>query len=150
MLFDYRSKILVAVHTAADPSPEEWSRYCSAIERQRHEMRGTVVYTLGGGPSSRQRQEMRVAFHETPMAPVAILTRSAIVRGIITSINWFQGNQLVAFDPNDVDRALQYVGSQGAVIDRGEIIEMLSALAHELNIPAPPSFAQPTKRAAGA
>jgi len=137
MLFDFRDGIFVGVHTEAAPSAEEWQRHCVVIERERNATRGVLVFTLGGGPTTQQRHEMRAALHEVPAPPTAILTASTLVRGIITSLNWFLGNQVRAFEPSEVDRALRYLASAGTAIDREKVLETLSQLASKLSVVMP-------------
>lgn len=137
MLFDFRDGVFVGVHTAEAPSSEEWRRLCSDIERERLTTRGVLVFTLGGAPSTQQRQEMRAAIGDIAVPPCAILTASPLVRGIITSLNWFLGNQVKAFDPNDIERALRYVASGKAAIDPVQIVETLSQLASKLSVELP-------------
>lgn len=137
MLFDYREQIYVAVHSITDPSPAEWTHYCAQLERDRGQTRGCVVLTLGGAPSSKQRVELRDAYGDRGIPPTAVMTRSALARGIMTSLNWFSGNKLVAFDPNDFDRAMQYIATESGPFDRREISEAIWRLASKLEISLP-------------
>src|SRR5262245_14002748 len=95
MLWTYADGVLVVVHTAQVPTDDAWNAHCALIERVRRELRAVVVYADGGGPSSKQRQEMRRAL-QGAIPPVAILTNSVLVRGIVTSLNWFLSNHMVA------------------------------------------------------
>lgn len=137
MLFDFRDGIFVGVHTAEKPTSEEWRQHCSVIERERQATRGVLVFTLGGGPTTQQRHEMRAALHEVPAPPTAILTASPLVRGIITSLNWFLSNQVKAFEPAEIDRALKYLATGNAAIDRARVFETLSGLASRLSVELP-------------
>lgn len=137
MRFAYVQRIWVGVHGAQNPSDEEWSRHCAHIARVRHENRGVLVYTQGGGPSSKQRQQMRTALHDTPAPPTAILTDSTFVRGLITSLNWFLGNQVTAFEPAELERALGYLQRDGQTIPREEIVRTLVSLGQELQLKLP-------------
>jgi len=137
MLFSYLHGVFVGVHTANSPSAEEWREHCTVIERVRHETRGVLVYTQGGGPNTQQRQQMRAALHELPAPPTAILTASPWVRGIITSLNWFLGNRVAAFEPHDVDGALAHITRGDAPLKRDELVGVLSSLAQRLAVTLP-------------
>jgi hypothetical protein len=141
MRFAYVHRIFVGVHTPRNPSDEEWQRHCSHIERMRHDNQGVVVYTQGGGPTSTQRQRMRQALRETPAPPTAILTESAFIRGAITSLNWFLGNQVAAFEPAELARALTYLKLDGEPLAREEIVRALVSLASELQVQLPAAIA---------
>jgi hypothetical protein len=137
MRFSYVDRVFVGVHTAKNPRPAEWSAHCASIERLRNETRGCLVYTLGGGPSSKQREEMRVAFHEQPAPPTAIMTSSALVRGIITSLNWFLADKIAAFEPAELAAALQYLERGTGALDRDKLVSTLVSLADELALKLP-------------
>lgn len=138
MLFSFVSGVWVGVHTHQNPTVEEWRDYCARFERTRHDMRGVIVFTQGGGPSSRQREELRLAIGDTPVQPTAILSGSTFVRGIITSLNWFATNrQLAAFAPHDFEGALRYLAVDGASVDRAQIMSTMTSLAAQLRVPLP-------------
>jgi hypothetical protein len=137
MLFEYVDHIFVGVHTSEDPRDEEWERHCQNIEREGKTLRGLLVYTEGGGPTARHRKRLQRTFENLVIPPTAILTDSAMVRGIITSINWFADNQLAAFAPKDLSGALRYIARDGPALDTDKIVAMLARLAERLSVKVP-------------
>ncbi|HKU42739.1 MAG TPA: hypothetical protein VJR89_31490 [Polyangiales bacterium] len=138
MRFVFIDGIWVGVHTAAAPTAEEWQTHCLNIEQVRNDTRGVLVYTEGGGPSTGQRKEMRAALQGLAPPPSAILTDSALVRGIVTALNWtFGGEKIAAFPPGALPRALHYLERNGAAPKHGAITRALGVLANELSIELP-------------
>jgi hypothetical protein len=83
---------------------------------------------------------LRNALEGTKAPASAIMTGSAVVRGIITSINWFWNNQLAAFDPKDLTGALRYVADSGSVAPRDRVVDALVTLAMELSVQLPKTW----------
>lgn len=140
MRFVYVDGVFVGAHTAQAPRDDEWERHCKNLERERTRVLGVLVYTDGGGPTTHQRKLLRSALHDSPAPPTAIITNSLVVRGIITSLNWFANNQLAAFEPQDLDGALRHLQKNGAAIDKGKLVGSLRALASELSITLPTTW----------
>lgn len=138
MLYRYVDCILVGVHTSDNPREREWRQHCASLERLHHEMRGVLVYTDGGGPTGKQCQQLRLALHEHASPPAAILTSSAWVRGVISSLNWFLADQVAAFEPTDLDGALRYLARPDQRLLRDEIVQVLGVLATQLSVHLPP------------
>lgn len=138
--YEYVQGVFVCVNGTAPPSDEEWEAHCQDVERERNTIRGCLIYTAGGGPSSGQRQTLRDAFHETAMPPMSILTNSAAVRGIMTAISWFAGDRLKAFDPSDLNGALRHLEQGGAKTERAAVVHALGQLARRLSLQLPPSI----------
>ena len=99
---------LVVVHNPDPPAPTEWTLHCEGIAERRAEIRGVVVLAHGPGPNARQRHELAEAWAGTP-PPVAVMTRSTIVRGVLTALNWFMANRLEPFSEYDFAGAFAYV-----------------------------------------
>lgn len=138
MLFSFVDGVFVGVHTKDAPSAQDWRKHCLEIERRRNETRGVLVFTLGGGPSSKQREQMRDALHELKPPPTAILTGSGLVRGIVTALNWFfGGQQIAAFEPDRLHDALHYLEKNGASASQAQIQATLSQLAATLGVELP-------------
>lgn len=138
MAFRYVDRVAVMVHTAAAPDAAAWRAWCAAIPRIRMEGRGVLVFTAGGAPNSKQREEMRVALGDVPAPPVAIMTGSSpLVRNIITSLNWFFGHKLAAFAQDDLDGALRYLTHADYTPPRALLVQTLGELAHGLGVQLP-------------
>jgi hypothetical protein len=69
---------------------------------------GVIVVTDGPGLTSKQRS--MYAKHRSLLAqPTAIISSSAIVRGIVTAMSWLGGKHL-AFSPLKMDLAFDFLG----------------------------------------
>lgn len=128
----------VGVHTAKNPSNEAWFAHCREVERLRHVTRGALFYTQGGGPNSKQRQELRAALQGLDPPLSAIMTASQVVRGIVIGLNWFFRDPRVAvFAPDDFEGAFAFVSRGDATAPHDEILDALARLAGELGIETP-------------
>ncbi len=134
MRFRFALGYFVGVHTARAPSADAWTAHCADIERRRNETRGALVYTLGGGPDSKQREQLRSALHGLEAPPTAIMTASPLVRGIVTGLNWFfRDPGIAAFSHDDFNGALKYLSKNGAV-PTDQLLEVLVQLANEMGV----------------
>ena len=134
MRFRFAVGYFVGVHTATAPSADAWTAHCAEIVRRRYETRGALVYTLGGGPNSKQREQLRNALPGHQAAPTAIMTASPLVRGIVTGLNWFfRDPGIAAFPHDDFDGALRYLSKDGAV-PGDQLRDVLIQLADEMGV----------------
>ena len=134
MRFGTVEGVLVVVHTSVDPSDEEWTSQCQTVEKHGAELSAVLVYSEGGGPSTKQRSQMRHALGERTAPLTAIMTSSTVVRGIITSLNWFLDNRLSAFEPSELNRALAYIGFAEPSPARDALVRCLNDRAQELGV----------------
>lgn len=63
--------------------------------------------------------------------PIAVLTDSAVVRGIVTVGSWFFGNMMKGFPTTDLDGALRHLDVHDAV-ERGGILSILERCKKEV------------------
>jgi len=100
-----------------NPADLEWDKYLSFV--QGHLKPGsspvTLVSSSGGGPTPAQRERLNkmtktVGVEKT--LKVAVLTESAIVRGIATALSWFVSGYK-AFPPDEIGDALDFLGVSG-------------------------------------
>jgi len=90
MLWSVIDHVTVVVHDARQPMSEEWTAYVDHFRARVDGPHSVLVYTLGGGPSGMQRAELlEVMAHSERPTPVFIVSSSAVVRGIVTAMNWF-------------------------------------------------------------
>jgi hypothetical protein len=113
-------KILGNLHLVVvgeqDPTSPDWTAYIEAIRAE--ERRGidarqmrTLVFSDGGGPNVAQRKVARELLNGRS-TPLAIVTGSTLMRGMITSLRWF--NPLCrAFPPKEVGEAMRFLGIPG-------------------------------------
>ncbi|WP_163999675.1 STAS/SEC14 domain-containing protein [Pyxidicoccus caerfyrddinensis] len=98
--------VLVIAHDAQPPAQEEWVRYCDLISRYLPTLRAQFVLADGPGPNATQRQQaLNRGALGAVIPPTAVLTRSAMVRGIVTLFNWFTPRAMRAFPPEDLQAA---------------------------------------------
>ncbi|HTU59705.1 MAG TPA: hypothetical protein VMF89_14740 [Polyangiales bacterium] len=139
MVYRFVDGICIMVNTVTAPSDDEWNHHCKELETVHASLRGVLVFTAGGGPTSKQRERLRAAVPSS-IPPTAIMTDSALVRGIITSINWFVNNPLSAFDHDDLKGALRHIARGGATVDPAKVVGTLRELANELSVKLPTTW----------
>jgi hypothetical protein len=96
-----------------------------------------LVRTLGGGPSSSQRKELVQAMEAQAIrTSTAILTSSAIARGVLTGLSWFLSAERLpkTFPLDDVVAALTFLDVDAA--SEGGVRAELKRLAVSLELPA--------------
>lgn len=126
---------IVVVHTAAPPSMEEWSTYIDTVLDGGRAFGGDLtrcrqlVITDGGGPNSMQRAQAQKAAAQMngALMPVAVVSASTFVRGIVTAFNWFNMN-LRAFSPSEVKAAFAFLELDPQVV-RSIWVELASMQA---------------------
>jgi hypothetical protein len=137
MAWSTHGDLLLLAHDEHRPADDEWRGWLRAYETRSPHIRGVVVRTLGGGPSSSQRKELVQAMHtRTIPTPTAMLTSSAIVRGLLTALSWFLPAERLPtmFALDDVVAALTFLGVD--VASEGGVRAELARLAASLDLPA--------------
>jgi hypothetical protein len=107
--------VLVFLHTAEDPVPEEWAGGMRLWKELRAELKGdfsksrSLVVTDGGAPNARQRAEMNEVFAGQPHK-IVVITNSLsnpLKRGVATAIGWVNPS-FKAVGPDQWWSALQH------------------------------------------
>lgn len=119
MVFKIVGNVHIVLHGASDPKDEDWRLYMNAVREEARKMTDadfakirTLVFSAGGGPTAKHRKEIN-EFLGGRVTPVAIVTSSTIMRGVVTALQWF--NPLVrAFPPEDVVGALDFLKTSSA------------------------------------
>jgi hypothetical protein len=106
MLWKQVDRWVVVVHGDAPPSDEDWDGYVSFLMEAIVGRRGLVI-TEGAGPNGRQRERL-VALPQVTASPFAVVTSSAVARGIVTALSWL-GQSVKAFSPAKIDDALHHL-----------------------------------------
>jgi hypothetical protein len=89
MLVRAMGQLLLVVHPSRPPSGAEWDHFVTfSREKQQKGPIQMLVVTQGGAPNAAQRIQCRVLFESGPL-PVAVLSDSALVRGVVTALSWF-------------------------------------------------------------
>jgi hypothetical protein len=121
------------VHNEVPPDDEEWAFNLSAILENKKEIKGIFVYTMGGGPNAVQRSSYNNALEKAGIKPkVAVLSGSAVVRGILTAFNWVQGGTMRLFPLDGVGPACDYLGLSG--LEQTAVSTELQKFKSELGI----------------
>jgi hypothetical protein len=90
MAWSIHGDLLLVAHDEGPPSDEEWRAWLRDYEAAAATLRGNVVCSLGGGPTSSQRKDLlNVIGRLERVPPALILTSSALMRGLVTAIGWF-------------------------------------------------------------
>ncbi len=118
MGFEMVGTTIVIVYGASAPSDVEYQACIKHLGRYAGVIKGAVVYSLGGAPlKATQRQAAAQVWREAPHKPkVAVLTDSALVRGVFTAVAWITGGPIKSFACPDVAGAAEYVEESRAVL----------------------------------
>lgn len=101
-------RFVVTVHSALEPSDEEWGRYLGGVcDHLPLEEQRILVVSGGGAPNAAQRREL-VQILDGARAPTAILTASWLMRGAGTAVSWFNPS-LRIFGPGALEQAMDYL-----------------------------------------
>lgn len=120
----------IAVHGVDSPDATDWQAYLKSNQKiyERHaELRG-LVYTLGGNPSSAQRNELN-KLNEGKNPRVSVMVESRLARGAVTAISWFNP-RIKAFALDQVDDALAHLELTPVMVKR--VRSTLTALQEAL------------------
>ncbi len=101
---------MVTVHSNRAPSDAEWAAYLSEAGAWLPELRGSLIVSEGGGPTSSQRRSLKKLFeqHTGHSAFFALISPSLLARGIVLAINLFNP-YIRAFRPEDLDQAMKFL-----------------------------------------
>jgi hypothetical protein len=138
-VFTRFGNISLVVHSAVNPSIEEWDTLMEFYKSGADEFSGVLVYTNGGSPNATQRKRLRDVFGARLPPASAILTSSMPVRMVITAINLFLNNRVRAIDQQTPEAALDYLGVF-AKEERAELLQALTALALSIGVKTPASY----------
>lgn len=109
--------ILLCIHNASPPDPEEWAAYMATFRK--HAKSGKMkqlVVTEGGGPNTAMRNEINSAVKGVQNV-VSVITASAMIRGVVTALNWFNPD-VKAFAPDRIKDGLVHLGVSAADMPR--------------------------------
>lgn len=129
--------VILSLHGAQAPTAEEWRAHLELLEglaihhgRTLASMR-SLVFSDGGMPDSAQRKSSQRVIDGANghKMPVAIVTSSPFVRGVVTAAHWF-GLTIKAFSPAELGAALAYLGIPPArhAALRDELVSLASTL----------------------
>jgi hypothetical protein len=106
--------VALAVHTHRAPSDPEWQEYLDCVQEMlrhtgsRFKQCAGLAITDGGAPSAAQRHRFVTTLGEQrPVA--AVVTDSALVRGVVTALAWFSVG-IRSYSPAAFAAGLRHVG----------------------------------------
>jgi len=102
----------VIVHTEARPTDDAWNGWLDTYRMRMTELRGVLIYSLGGGPDAEQRRRLLDLLERSEQVPpTAIVTPSRLMRVLVTALNWFLSPkaQGAIFAPTELERALDHL-----------------------------------------
>jgi hypothetical protein len=106
--FEKVGQTLLIVHNEQAPSDQEWSAW---IERMgKRDYVNILIFTTGGGPTTAQRARTNEFWRGKHVPYFALVTKSKLAIGLLTAFNWFLGDRLKPFSPENVDKAFNYIG----------------------------------------
>lgn len=100
-------RLFVVVYGESDPTDDEWVSFLKDIERHGIDRTMHLTVTTGGGPNETQRRYLNELLDGRPV-PVAVLTNSTAIRGMITALSLFN-RKIAAFPPNGLRDALAFL-----------------------------------------
>lgn len=116
--------VILAVHTTAEPTSDEWDEYI-AYCRRAAKLFGDdlspcrqLLLTDGGGPNPAQRAAILKATENMPGAagvPRAVISTSHFVRGIVTALTWLERN-VKLFEPDQIHQAIAFLGIEESTV----------------------------------
>lgn len=122
---------MVLVHDMQAPSDAEWSRYMAQIEAHSAAIRGFLVVSNGGGPTSTQRHVLKKTLERTGLSarPTAVVSSDRLTRGIVIALNLFVPN-IRAFRPDVLEQALTHI--QATDPDRAALLAEVEWLRQQV------------------
>lgn len=119
---------MTMVHTADNPTDEEWDAMLGHFRARRAER--VIVFTDGGGPTTLQRGRLNDAL-EGSAVKTAIVSSSQVIRGIVTALSWFNPG-IKSFLPHQAPLALTYLGL--ATGEHEPLMQHVLKLSRELHV----------------
>jgi hypothetical protein len=104
--------VLVEVMGDAPPKDADWDAGVAFSARLAPQCMGILVWA-GAGPNSAQRARI-AKIDALKDIPTAIVSSSAVVRGIATAFSWL-GKKVKGFAPAQIDDALDFLNVPAAV-----------------------------------
>ena len=102
--------VRVCVHGSKDPFDDEWHAYVDDFAVSGDRLKGILIYTAGGGPNAAQRKYLTAMWtRRGSMLPIALMSPSTIVRGIVTALNWVLPKPIRTFPPEQPEEAFRFL-----------------------------------------
>jgi len=136
MAWRLEGRLVIAVHTKASPSNQEWQRFLNEATRAGVDRNFRLfVVSYGGGPDGEQRRVLAAVVHKTTPPPMATLTDSKLVRALMFALSFINRSTKVLGLQED-DAAFNFLGLDGE--ERDTAVRLRRQLESELGL-TPPS-----------
>src|SRR6476620_10097389 len=97
MCHEVVERVSVVLHGTDAPSDDDWNAYLIEMENAQ-ELNALFIFTLGGGPNAAQRKSVADMWQRRKsMPPTSLVTPSAVVRTIVTALNWVLPQKITPF-----------------------------------------------------
>ncbi len=109
------SPCIIFVSATKPATDRDWTEYCNWFQKMAKpgDNLRTLVHDRAGGPNAAQRKQLNDVTAPCNMH-VAVLSSSAVGRGVVTAMNWFKRDSYRAFLPTELDDAIAYLKFSGA------------------------------------
>jgi len=112
LLYTMLDRVLVCAAGHVDLADDEWSTMVGAMDASGRSSMDALIVTDANGPNASQRA-LLLALPFAKRLRVACVTRSGLVRGMVTALAW-ACMPIRAFSPDDVDDAATWLDLAGA------------------------------------
>lgn len=132
MAMEMFERSLLAVHGPNPAGSEEWTRY--VLDSNAAGVVGVLVVVDASypGPSPMQRGQANAAAKQhARYPPIAVVTGSAMHRGIVTVFSWMQKGNVVAYAPSRLSAAMTFAGI--GTVGHGRALSRLHELARRVD-----------------
>jgi len=128
--------VLLVVHADCPPDDGDWQRMALVRDANRLKIRGTLVVAPPRASISAEQRASVARFLKENDARAAVLTDSALIRGVALAVGLF-GVQVRAFAPSSLVSALDYLQfSQARHAEMARLVESLKKqLSHPQTVP---------------
>lgn len=110
LAFEQVKDTLLLLHGPHSPSDDEWMQYVRALwESVDRGVRNVMVITEGPGPNAMQRGELTSQRNKLAHLRTAVITSSAVARGIVTAVGWLSDRDIRSFSAVNLHQAFAYL-----------------------------------------
>ena len=122
--------VFIGVYDIEPPTDQEWQLALDLVREHVSEIRCGLIVTDGGGPNAHQRKALDEQLMHQRATPRAVVTSSAVARGIVTATSWL-GHRLKAFSPDQLSLAFEFL--EVPIERRAALMEQVRKLRVELH-----------------
>jgi hypothetical protein len=130
--YDRHKRCIVFVCGERAIDDRDWDAYLAFVSAILEEglANRSLVLAKGSLTTTQRKKLARVVEPYQKTLKSAVVTESAIVRGIVTALQWFHRDVFRTFAPSDPDRALEFLDLRER--DRADVRELVLSLQKKL------------------